>query len=232
MLAESVPDARLALSRASLLQAKLTLPKGVVHVISDVHGEDRKLRHVINNASGSLRPLVEEIFRGRLSPAEQKQLLALVYYPREVLRNLPELAEDPAIRSRWVRTTIRRLFEIIRRLSGAYPREEIRARIPAEYRDLFRELLVEPFSGRDESFVDEMLGLLTAHQEDMDAVHSACRLVRNLAVAEIIVAGDLGDRGPRIDRVIDFLRQQPKVMLVWGNHDVTWMGACRSEERV
>lgn len=220
----------MALSRAALLQAKLTLPKGVVHVISDVHGEDRKLRHVINNASGSLRPLVEEVFAGQLTAAEQKQLLALVYYPREVMRTLPELQEDPAVRSAWVRTSIRRLFAIIRRLSGAYPREEIRARIPQEYRDLFRELLVEPFSGRDESFVNEMLVLLTAHQHDLDAVHSACRLVRNLAVAEIIVAGDLGDRGPRIDRVIDFLRQQPRVALVWGNHDVTWMGACLGHE--
>ena len=40
---------------ATALRAALSLPRGLVHVISDVHGEDAKLRHVINNASGSLR---------------------------------------------------------------------------------------------------------------------------------------------------------------------------------
>jgi fructose-1,6-bisphosphatase-3 len=57
-------------------------------------------------------------------------------------------------------------------------------------------------------------------------VRAASRLVRDLSVAEIIVAGDLGDRGPRIDRVIDYLLQQPHVSFAWGNHDASWMGAC------
>ena len=229
ILADSVPTARAALAEAALLRAKCRLPKGVIHVISDVHGEDGKLRHVINNASGSLRPLVESIFNGRLSTTEQRQLLALIYYPREVMRTRPELAA-PAIRGPWVRTTLRQLFEIIRRQAGAYPREELRSRMVEDYRHLYRELLVEPHSGRPLSYVDEMLALLTAHEADLDAVHHACRLVRTLAVSEIIVAGDLGDRGPRIDRVIEFLKQQPKVALVWGNHDVTWMGACLGHE--
>ena len=51
------PDA--AAGRLALLAAECSLPKGTVHVISDVHGEDRKLRHVLNNASGSLRPLMQ-----------------------------------------------------------------------------------------------------------------------------------------------------------------------------
>ena len=229
MLAESWPNARLALAQASMLRAKLTLPKGVIHVISDVHGEDRKLRHVINNASGSLRPLVERTFTGRLSVTEQRQLLALIYYPREFMRQIPDLA-DQSWRAAWVRRSMRQLFEIVRTLSASYPREEIRSRIPPEYRHLFRELLVEPFSGRPQAYVDEMLALLTAHEADLDAVHATCRLVRNLAVSEIIVAGDLGDRGPRIDKVIDFLMQQPKVSLVWGNHDATWLGACLGHE--
>jgi fructose-1,6-bisphosphatase-3 len=229
LLADSVPTARAALAEASVLRAKGTLPKGVVHVISDVHGEDGKLRHVINNASGSLRPLVEAIFGDRLSPTAQRQLLALIYYPREAMRTRPDLA-DATVRGPWVRITLRHLFEIIRHLSGAYPREEIRSRIPEEYRHLFRELLVEPFSGRPPRYVDEMLALLTEHEADLDAVHSACRLVRNLAVSEIIVAGDLGDRGPRMDRVIEFLKQQPRIALVWGNHDVTWLGACLGHE--
>ncbi len=48
----------------------MSLPKGAIHVISDIHGEDKKLRHVINNASGTLRPLVEQMFQHRSPPEE------------------------------------------------------------------------------------------------------------------------------------------------------------------
>jgi len=61
-------------------------------------------------------------------------------------------------------------------------------------------------------------------------VRAGSRLVRNLSVSELVVAGDLGDRGPRLDRVVDYLTQQPNVSITWGNHDVSWMGACLGHE--
>jgi len=61
-LAAQVPNVDAAVAEIARLSAELTLPKGTIHVISDVHGEDKKLRHVINNASGTLRPLVERMF--------------------------------------------------------------------------------------------------------------------------------------------------------------------------
>ena len=33
--------------------------------------------------------------------------------------------------------------------------------------------------------------------------------MRNLAIEELIIAGDCWDRGPRGDRVVDYLMQQP-----------------------
>ena len=61
-LSKIYPSTDAALSKISSLQAAMTLPKGTVHVISDIHGEFKKLKHIINNASGSLRPLVERLF--------------------------------------------------------------------------------------------------------------------------------------------------------------------------
>ena len=81
-LATDYTSADAALAEVAALRATLALPKGTVHVISDIHGEDKKLRHVINNASGSLRPLVQRLFDGRLSEGEQRQLLNVLYYPR------------------------------------------------------------------------------------------------------------------------------------------------------
>ncbi|HEY5869233.1 MAG TPA: fructose-bisphosphatase class III, partial [Candidatus Tectomicrobia bacterium] len=54
-LARRFPTIDAAVSEIAYLEALLHLPKGTVHIVSDVHGEDKKLHHILNNASGSLR---------------------------------------------------------------------------------------------------------------------------------------------------------------------------------
>jgi fructose-1,6-bisphosphatase-3 len=229
-LSRSYPTAETAIAELATLRAALSLPKGVVHVVSDVHGEYKKLRHIINNASGSLRALVGERFAGRLSESEQQELLALLYYPRELMEHLHERMNDPAARRVWVRGMLRRQFEIVRELARACRLRQVYALMPAEYAELFEELLGESLTGRTQAYVDAMIDAFGEHRRDLAAVRAASRLVRNLSVSEIIVAGDLGDRGPRIDKVIDYLSEQPNVSFAWGNHDVSWMGACLGQE--
>src|SRR5271169_6041898 len=80
-LSDRFPDVDSATAEIARLAAVLTLPKGTVHVISDIHGEDKKLRHVINNASGSLRPLVHKLFASKMTPEEFQEFLTLIFYP-------------------------------------------------------------------------------------------------------------------------------------------------------
>jgi fructose-1,6-bisphosphatase-3 len=229
-LALRFPDADSALSELSALRAGLSLPKGTVHVVSDVHGEYKKLRHIINNASGTLRPLVEALFANRLTAVELRELLAVLYYPREAMDHLNDRLSDGGVRQAWVRRTLRLQFEVVRQLDGVYRRAHIASLFQPAYAELFAELLHEPIKSRGPEYIDAMTDALTAYGADLNAVRAASRLVRNLSVSEIVVAGDLGDRGPRIDRVIDYLMQQPNVSIAWGNHDLLWMGACLGHE--
>lgn len=224
-LAVAYPTAEIAVAKLAADKAQLGLPAAVIQVLSDVHGEYKKLRHVINNASGSLRPLVDALFADRLGEPQRRQLLNVLYYPREQTEILrPQLDAD---RWRdWVRETLRQQFQIVRALAGAYPREWVLGFFPEDRRELFAELLVEPLLRPDGKYVDSIIDALAGHDRALTAVREASRVVRNLSAAEIIVAGDLGDRGPRIDRVIDYLMRQPNVSIVWGNHDAEWMGAC------
>src|SRR5262252_13561 len=64
----------------------------------------------------------------------------------------------------------------------------------------------------------------------LEAVYWASRVIRYLSVFEVVVAGDLGDRGPRLDKVVEALMQQPRLAITWGNHDASWMGACLGHE--
>src|SRR5580692_802089 len=114
-LARSYPTPDAALAEVGYLEAILTVPKGTVHVLSDVHGEYKKLKHIINNASGALRPLVERLFSGRASPDEIKDLLAVIYYPREAY--VWQSRRAGIDRRTFVLTTLSREVEVLRELS-------------------------------------------------------------------------------------------------------------------
>ena len=143
-LAARYPTADLALAEAAALRASLLLPKGTVHVVSDVHGEYKKLRHIINNASGSLRPLVESLFADEMSGEEIQKLLATIYYPHEAIEYWRPALTDAALRREWVRRTLRRQFRIVRALAGSRRLQDLRGLFPQERRELFEELLFEP----------------------------------------------------------------------------------------
>lgn len=227
ILAQQHPTISSAASEIAALRATKELPKGVIHVISDIHGENQKLRHVINNASGRLRPLVEETFGNHLNPEEMKDLINVLYYPAEVIRVKKDaLLADPKLRHQWVKTTLDRQFAIIRALIRTWRRKEVKVLAPKEHREFFEAMLNYPAGGHDPAMIDVQLQEISALDLDFELIRTASHFIRNLTVEELIVAGDLGDRGPRLDKVIDYLLRQPNVSLVWGNHDVIWMGAC------
>lgn len=224
-LAKRYPNIRAVLAELANLESILTLPKPTVHVVSDVHGEHAKLRHVVNNASGSLRPLVERLFQGTLPPAEQDELLRLLYYPRETWL-LRSAGLDEAGRRALLHRIAPPMVAVIRDLSRRYTLKYVERIVPDPFDAMLRELLFAHDLGRAPEFARRLVESFLRYDRDLELVRLLARVVRNLAVGELVVAGDLGDRGPRIDKVIDLLMQQPNVSITWGNHDASWMAAC------
>ncbi|MGJ8698058.1 MAG: fructose-bisphosphatase class III [Verrucomicrobiaceae bacterium] len=230
LLARQFPTSASVLSEIALLQAKLTLPKRRIHIISDVHGDDRKLRHVVNNASGGLSMLIDEVFGEELAEEEKRTFLAFLYYPVEKMRRYREELKDDEWRMRKVKKLLRLQFRLVRYLAKTVAKDELLGLIKEEFKVLYIALLDEVSFERDPSYVDSMVDALSDYDQDIIALHEASRLVRNLVVSEVVVAGDLFDRGERGDRVIHYLKNQPKVSFTWGNHDVIWMGATLGSE--
>jgi fructose-1,6-bisphosphatase-3 len=229
-LSRQFPSVDDALAEVSRLAAELTLPKGTVHVLSDVHGDDVKLRHVINNASGTLRPFVEGLFRGQLPDAELKALVSLIFYPRETLEQLEPTLTEPAQRRTFCHHALRHLLTIIRALAPRYSLPHVLNVFPATYRTLLQNLVSRPPGDGQAEYLEASLDALLRHERAFHLVRLTVRALRNLAVEEIVIAGDCWDRGPRGDRVVEYLRQQPNVAFTWGNHDVAWLGACLGHE--
>ncbi len=223
-LAAHYPSAGTAIAESAALRATLDLPAPTVHVISDVHGEDAKLRHVINNASGALRLLVDQILGERLEGAEKDRFLAVLYYPREAINHYSREIVAGGHRLEWVYETLSMQFEIIRHLRARVRRASFEKLLQPNYRELFVEL----GSGQRPDYIKAMLAGLAKFDRDWGAVRAAARLIRNLSCDELLVIGDLGDRGPRADRVIETLMRQPReggCNVLWGNHDMLWLGA-------
>ena len=207
------------------LSAVLTLPKGTIHVISDIHGEDQKLRHVINNASGTLRPLAEKMFASRMGPQKFEEFLTLIFYPAEITQRMEKESRSAEELRAFATGTLRHLFELVRVLAARYSLKRSMTVFPAEYRELLSEMLHEPTTERQTGFLAAIVEELVQRGQVWRLIHVTVRLVRNLAIYELIIGGDCWDRGPRGDRVVDYLRQQPNVSFIWGNHDAAWLGA-------
>ena len=229
-LAREFPSIDAAVAEMARCAAEMSLPKGAIHVISDIHGEDKKLRHVINNSSGTLRPLVERMFQAKLPPDEFQALLTLLFYPAEVIEHLEATLTDRDARMAYARRMLTPLFEIVRVLASRRSLKRTSEVFPADYRELFSEILHAPSTERGGEFVEAIVSTLAQRHRALHFVHLTCRVIRNLAVDELVIAGDCWDRGPRGDRVVEYLMQQPDVAFVWGNHDMAWLGACLGHE--
>jgi fructose-1,6-bisphosphatase III len=229
-LANEIPNIDSATSEIARLSAELTLPKGTIHVISDIHGEYKKLRHVINNASGTLRPLVEKLFKDRIPPEQFQEFLTLIFYPAEVIERLEQKIREPKDQKAYAMRTLYDLFEIVRVLAARRSLNAATRLFPAEYRDLLAEILHAPSTERDLTYVEAIVDELTRRGRVLHLIHLIGRVIRNLAIDELIIAGDCWDRGSRGDKVVDYLMEQPNVSFVWGNHDVAWLGACLGHE--
>ncbi len=212
-----------ATAEIARLTADLTLPKGSIHVMSDVHGEDAKMRHIINNASGTLRPLVDQVFADRPA-SDRQQLLTLLFYPVETLeQRLKGLSAGD--RRAFVLRAVDDLLTVLKTLASRTSIQRVGEVLPAEYAEILREMLHESFSARGAAYVAAIVDPQRAQGGEINIIRHVVRVVRNLAVSEVVVAGDCVDRGPRGDRVIEYLRNLPRVAITWGNHDLAWLGA-------
>ena len=224
LLAEKFPTTQSVFTEVINLEAILNLPKGTEHFVSDVHGEYEAFEHILNHCSGVIRERVGQAFAMELTRDEQADLCTLIYYPELKLRRL---REQDRLTSEWYAITLTRLVRLARRLSGSYTRSKVRKAMPVAYAYIIDELLhISP---------DERETRLAYHQRIIDTivdtgsaddfVCSLAALIKRLAVDHLHVVGDVFDRGPHADKIMERLMAYHSIDVQWGNHDIVWMGA-------
>lgn len=223
LLAQQYPNVRAASSEIIHLQAILNLPKGTEHFMSDLHGEAEAFVHILNNASGAVREKVDIVLRDTLPAHERARLATLIYYPEEKITELVEASPNPA---EWYRITLRRLIEICRLCGSKYTRAKVRRALPRWNGDIINELLNKNndiFNKRE--YFEQVLTSIIETDCAEEFIISMCNLIKRLVVDHLHIVGDIFDRGPRADIIMNLLMQHHSVDIQWGNHDVLWMGA-------
>ncbi|MFH1511858.1 MAG: fructose-1,6-bisphosphatase, partial [Bacillota bacterium] len=224
LLAETFPTRQSLYTEIINLRAILNLPRGTEHFISDVHGEYETFCHILNNCSGVIREKAERLMGDELPSEELNNLLTLIYYPVE---KLARLKTKPSDKDEWYADTISRLIRLSRNLSSKYTRSKVRKAMPPDYAYILDELLHAQPDEDNNQFVYHQKILQTMIQlgSGDEFIIALCKLIKRLAVDKLHIVGDIYDRGPHAEKVMDLLMQHHAVDFEWGNHDILWMGA-------
>ena len=223
MLAHQYPTVQAASKEIIRLNAILNLPKGTEHFMSDIHGEYDAFFHIFNSCSGEVKAKVEELFGNTLSRRERNELATLIYYPVAKLALAAEENEDI---EDWYRIVLHRMVEVCRYVSGKYTREWVRSLMPTEYADVIDELLYTQTSeGAQREYYDDIIATIVSVEQADPVIEALATTIKRLTVEHMHIVGDIFDRGPRPDIVMDSLMASASCDIQWGNHDILWMGA-------
>ena len=229
LLSEKYPTRQAACTEIINLQAITNLPKGTEHFMSDLHGEYDAFYHILNNCAGVIREKVETLFADALSPSERSDLCTLIYYPKEKMERVRRSNRNSP---QWYTATLHNLVELAKLLSSKYTRSKVRKALPREFSYIIDELLHAQPDEDDNRLVYHARiidSILETGSAD-DFIFALAALVKRLAVDHLHIVGDIFDRGPHADKIIDLLTAYHSLDIEWGNHDVLWMGAAAGSD--
>ncbi len=223
LLSKQYPTVQAAGTEIIRLKAVLNLPKPTEHFMSDIHGEHEAFLHILNSGSGEVKEKLEELFGNTMTQRDRSDLATLIYYPGSKLALAADETEDL---EEWYRLTIHRLVDMCRYVSTKHTRRKVRSLMVPDYEQILDELihLAEEGGSRRDQY-ENIISTIIQIGQAADIIKALCSLIKSLVVDHLHIVGDIFDRGPRADIIMDSLMSAQSVDIQWGNHDVLWMGA-------
>jgi len=223
LLASEYPTVQSASTEIINLKTILNLPKGTEHFISDIHGEYEAFTHIINSCSGVIKSKLNDLFANTISRSERDEIATLIYYPEEKMQLNRRTGADL---DEWYSLTLYRLIVLCRSVTGKYSRAKVRKALPTEYAYLIDELInMSQLDENHQAYFDSIISSIIDTGCAPAFIIALCDTIKALAADHLHIVGDIFDRGPRADKVMDQIMELRSVDIQWGNHDILWMGA-------
>lgn len=223
LLSKSFPTIQEASTELINLEAILELPKGTEHFLSDIHGESKAFNHILNNCSGNLHYKLHLLFKDELDEEQIKELATLVYYPKEKLEILKNNTNNIEL---FYEETLTRLVKLLQNCSSKYTKSKVRKALPKDFAYILEELLYSDNTLNKIDYNHKIIQSIVNIDRADAFIIQICKVIKKLAIDHLHIVGDLFDRGPSPDEIIENLMSFHAVDIEWGNHDCLWMGAC------
>lgn len=208
------------------LEAILSLPKGTEHFISDIHGEYEAFDHILRNGSGVIKEKLKQIFGKELDPKKINLIATVIYYPEEKLRLLKKdfSAEEYTL---FQKELILRLLKVLQVAARKYTRSKVRKTLPKDFSYIIEELIYKmEFNADKKEYYSKIIDSLFELECSEKFIAGISYSIQKFVVNHLHIVGDIYDRGPYPDRIMERLMNYHSVDIQWGNHDMLWIGAC------
>ncbi|MGX7329872.1 fructose-1,6-bisphosphatase [Enterococcus bulliens] len=223
LLKEKFPTKEHVATEIINLEAILHLPKGTEHFISDVHGEFLAFDHVLRNGSGSVKEKLRECFDKK--QVDINALAVLIYYPEQKIQEIKRQKQGASLHN-WYQKNITLLVSATNYASKKYTRSKVRKALPPRFSYIIEELLTESYENHDkEHYLHAIIDKIIALKQADELIEDLAYTIQRLVVDHLHVVGDIYDRGPAPDAIMDRLIAYHSVDIQWGNHDIIWMAA-------
>jgi fructose-1,6-bisphosphatase-3 len=222
LLAKEYPNIETVASEIINLNAITCLPKGTELFFSDIHGEYEAFLYQLRSASGEIKNKIDQEFAKTVTEQDRIQLSRLICYPEQVLC---EVTFTDELLKEWKKITIYRLVHMCKTVSSKYTRSKVRKKMPKDFAYIFDEFLNVADDMNQEYYYAKIIDTILAIEMEDNFILAICELIRKLSVDRLHIIGDIYDRGPRPDIIMEELHNYQDIDIQWGNHDISWMGA-------
>lgn len=224
LLSEKFPTIQDVCTEIINLKAIQNLPKSTEHFLSDLHGEYESFLHILKNASGVIKTKIDEIFEYTMTNSQRKEFATLVYYPEEKIKLLKQQNKDNL--NEYYKITLFRLIKLCKVVASKYSRSKVRKAMPKGYEYIIDELLHGSLEAPDkETYYHQIIDSIIKLGRAEAFIIEISKLIQQLAIDHLHIIGDIYDRGPGPDIIIEKLMKYHSIDIEWGNHDIVWMGA-------
>lgn len=221
-LASLFPTADKAAAGIAERRGAESLPRYTELFVSDVHGEYEEFSHIMRNGCGTIRRAIDEVFASQLAEADKDELATLLYYPAEKMAHETACVSD---RAAWYATALERILCVFAYYAQRHTPTQVRTVLGEPFAETVLLMLREPTSGDVATYraalIDQIVSLGCAEE----LIETLAAAIKRLAIGKLHLVGDIYDRGPAPDLIIEELMHHPALDIQWGNHDVVWMGA-------
>lgn len=154
-------------------------------------------------------------------------LATLIYYPQKKIELVRQQEDDI---ENWYKITLYRLIEVCKTVSSKYTRSKVRKALPEDYAYVIEELITEKQEVLNkEAYYEAIINTILELGQADNFIVALAELVQRLVIDHLHILGDVYDRGPSPDKIMDQLERYHSFDIQWGNHDMVWMGAAAGQ---